>query len=216
MAKQKRDAAKTQAAIIKNAMELFAKRGYEGASLDEVAAASDINKAMIFYYFKNKAGLYEAVMREILETMYKEIQKAKEECSSIKEELRAFVLTHASFAKRYPYFSALMLRELSDGGLHIPQLMFESMKKLFMLLGDILARGQKEGLFCNVLPVAVHFMIIGTINLIVVTAPLRQKAQHEHGVASCGECSIEEISEYIYKKVLLLLEVDCEKNTHNA
>lgn len=212
MAKQKRDAEATRSRIIHNAMELFAKKGFEGVSVDEVALASKINKAMIFYYFKNKAGLYEAVMQGVLEDMYEEIVEADKCCESTLGELKAFIATYASFAKRYPYFPALLLRELSDSGAHLPELMFESMKKLFVLLSAILDKGVKEGLFKDVIPMIVHFMIIGTINLYITTEPLRKRAAEQNALDTCSECDIDEVSEYIYRKVLLLLEVDDEKN----
>ena len=212
MAKQKRDAEATKSKIIQNAMKLFAKKGFDGVSLDEVASASEINKAMIFYYYKNKAGLYEAVMQGVLDAMYDEILKAEKCCDSTLGELRAFITTYALFAKRYPYFPPLFLRELSDSGAHIPGLMFESMKKLFSLLSGILDQGMKEGLFKDVIPMVVHFMIIGSINLYVTTEPLRKKASDEDGLDTCCGCPIEDISEYIYQKILLMLGVEDEKN----
>jgi len=212
MAKQKRDAEATKAKLIKNAMELFAKKGFDGVSVDEVAAASEVNKAMIFYYFKNKAGLYEAVMQGVLDAIYDEIVEADKCCANTLGELKAFIMTYASFAKRYPYFPALLLRELSDSGAHLPELMFESMKKLFVLLSAILDKGVEEGLFKDVIPMIVHFMIIGTINLYVTTEPLRKKAEDEDALDTCSSCEIEEVSEYIYRKILLMLEVDDEKN----
>ncbi len=212
MAKQKRDAAATQLKIIQNAMELFAKKGFEGVSVDEIASASGVNKAMIFYYFKNKAGLYEALMREILDDIYEEIVEADKCCANTLGELKAFIMTYASFAKCYPYFPALLLRELSDSGAHLPELMFESMKKLFVLLSNILDKGVQEGLFKDVIPMIVHFMILGTINLYITTEPLRKRAEDEDGLDTCSSCEIEEVSEYIYRKILLMLEVDDEKN----
>ncbi len=212
MAKQKRDAAATRSKIIQNAMELFAKKGFDGVSVDEVAAASQINKAMIFYYFKNKAGLYEAVMQGVLDAIYEEIVEADKCCDNTLGELKAFIATYASFAKRYPYFPALLLRELSDSGAHLPELMFESMKKLFVLLSGILEKGEREGVFKEVIPMIVHFMIIGTLNLYVTTQSLRKRVYEEDGLDTCCGCEIEEIAEYIYKKILLMLEVDNEKN----
>ena len=210
--KQKRDAVATRSKIIQNAMELFAKKGFDGVSVDEVASASDINKAMIFYYFKNKAGLYEAVMQGVLDAIYEEIIEADKCCENTLGELRAFIATYASFTKRYPHFPALLLRELSDSGAHLPELMFESMKNLFVLLSGILEKGVNEGLFKDVVPMIVHFMIIGTLNLYVTTRPLRERANKEDGLDTCCGCEIEEIAEYIYKKTLLMLEVENEKN----
>ena len=44
----------------------FATRGYAGANMDRIARAARLNKAMIYYHFKNKAELY----REILHDMF--------------------------------------------------------------------------------------------------------------------------------------------------
>ncbi len=70
---QKRDANASKRSIVLHAIKLFSTRGYSGTSMDELAKACDLNKAMIFYYFKNKKGLYEAVMEEILQEIYKAI-----------------------------------------------------------------------------------------------------------------------------------------------
>ena len=59
---QKRDAEASKALIISSAIQLFSQKGYASASMDELAKLCGLNKAMVFYYFKNKKGLYEAVM----------------------------------------------------------------------------------------------------------------------------------------------------------
>ena len=63
---QKRDAEVSKALIINNAKQLFSQKGFASASMDELATMCGLNKAMVFYYFKNKRGLYEAVMTQVL------------------------------------------------------------------------------------------------------------------------------------------------------
>ena len=57
-----RDAETARAAILTAAEEHFARSGFTGARVDEIAAASGYNKSLIFHYFGDKLGLYRAAV----------------------------------------------------------------------------------------------------------------------------------------------------------
>ena len=201
---QKRDAAVSKQLIITNAIKLFSKKGYAGASMDELSKMCHLNKAMVFYYFKNKKGLYESVMQEILEEIYHAVIEENKLHDNPIAELEGFIKTYASFACSHPYLPALLLKELSDSGAVIPEVLFASMRKLFALFSDILKRGGYE----DEIPMVLYFMILGTINLMVTTKPLRQKAQtlDDIEIDTCAGCEIEDISEYVIQKIKLILK----------
>ncbi|RXK85358.1 TetR/AcrR family transcriptional regulator [Filimonas effusa] len=48
--------------IINTAIELFAVKGFEGTSIREIAAAAQVNLAMINYYFGSKEKLFESIV----------------------------------------------------------------------------------------------------------------------------------------------------------
>src|SRR5215470_13917420 len=54
----------TRATILAAAEQIFAKAGQAGARIDEIAATAGVNKALLYYYFKSKGGLYEAVLED--------------------------------------------------------------------------------------------------------------------------------------------------------
>jgi len=54
--------ADTRADILSAARRVFSRRGVDGTSVREVAAAAKVNNAMIYYYFKDKVDLYRAVL----------------------------------------------------------------------------------------------------------------------------------------------------------
>lgn len=208
MAKQKRDAAATKAKILASAVALFSKNGFDATTGDDIAKESGVNKALIYYYFKNKAGLYETVMSSLFDAIYEEVVHSKKCCNSTTAQLRAFIETYAIYAQKHPYLPALLLRELSDSGAHLPDMMFASMRRLFVLLSDILHRGEEEGVFKKSIPMVLHFMIIGTLNLLVTTQSLRVKAVLEDDtVDTCSDCPIETIAEYIFTTIKTALEV---------
>jgi len=208
MQKQKRDAQATQTKILKEARTLFSLKGFDATTTDDIAKSSGVNKALIYYYFKNKAGLYSEVMSGLFDAIYNEVVQARKKCSSIIDELQAFIKTYATYAYEHPYFPSLLLRELSDSGAHLPEMMFKSMRKLFTLLSDILTKGESQKVFHHAIPMVVHFMIIGSLNLMVTTEPLRKKAMElDESVDTCSSCSADEVSTYIFETIKKSLEV---------
>jgi TetR/AcrR family transcriptional regulator len=203
----RRNAEATKTKIIGNAMQLFSKKGFDATTVDDIAGESGVNKALLYYYFKNKSGLYEAVMTQVLDAIHDAVAGASGGHDDPVTELEAFVKTYARYAQEHPYFPALLLRELSDSGAHLPEMMFGKMRRLFALLGDILKRGEVQGIFKPAIPMVVHFMIIGTLNMMVTTAPLRIKAAQNDAVDTCAECSMDEIAEYLYNNIKTMLEV---------
>jgi len=81
------------------------------------------------------------------------------------------------------------------------------MKKLYVLLSDILTKGEKQEVFKPSIPMVIHFMIIGTLNLMVATKPLRVKAAETDGIDTCLDCSADEISAYVFQTIKKSLEV---------
>ncbi|MEW2400660.1 TetR/AcrR family transcriptional regulator [Streptomyces sp. NPDC046862] len=70
-----RDAARTKAEILDVATREFARAGYAGARVDEIAARTRTTKRMIYYYFGGKEQLFTAV----LERAYSVIRQAEQE-----------------------------------------------------------------------------------------------------------------------------------------
>jgi len=206
-----RDSKRTQKSIVDTAMVLFAKNGFDGVSVDLIAKEAGINKAMIYYYFKNKAKLYETVITDILDKIYKKIDNDIKDEKRPKDELKIFIYTFSKFAWENPHLSSLMLAELGNGAKNLPDDMFVGLKKIFALLCDILQRGEKRGCFCNAKPIIVHFMITGAINLFVTTKELRQRVADEFKYDVCNECNIEEFSLYLYNKIVKMLKKEEDK-----
>src|SRR5260370_15591198 len=55
----------SRAAILKAAVAEFAEHGIAGARTDTIARAAHVNKALLYYYFKDKDSLYEAVFDHV-------------------------------------------------------------------------------------------------------------------------------------------------------
>jgi len=63
------DPERTMAGILEVATVEFAEKGLDGARIDEIAAATQTSKRMIYYYFSSKEGLYRAVLEDTYRRM---------------------------------------------------------------------------------------------------------------------------------------------------
>jgi TetR/AcrR family transcriptional regulator len=57
----------TRNAILRAASQEFSQKGFDGASTAEIMDAAQVNTSLLYYYFKSKSGLYEAVMLNAVE-----------------------------------------------------------------------------------------------------------------------------------------------------
>src|SRR6202790_396333 len=55
----------SRAAILQAAVREFADQGIAGARTDAIARAAKVNKALLYYYFKDKEALYGAVLDQV-------------------------------------------------------------------------------------------------------------------------------------------------------
>lgn len=81
-------AQRTRSAVLDTARQLFADRGFAGTSLQDIADAMDVRKANVYYYFKTKAAILEALLDERVSTLESLLESAEAETSSeVRREL---------------------------------------------------------------------------------------------------------------------------------
>lgn len=80
---------KTKQLIQKHALENFVRKGYEGASLHDIAQAIGIQKQSIYSHFKNKDDLFLTVVQQVIG---EEISFLHQFFSNKQEELKTFLM----------------------------------------------------------------------------------------------------------------------------
>jgi len=159
--------------ILKVASKHFSEFGYDRASLDEVAREVGVSKPAIYYHFKDKYALYEAVLCSKFSSLLKQMQSVYE-MQEPKEALKGYVENFGNFLIDNPCFSAMFARELADGTKNIPQSCIKSLSMILKLLSIILIKGEKEGIFGKENPFMIQMMIVSTLINYKTTKKLRE------------------------------------------
>jgi len=66
----------TRRQVLDAALKKFAHRGYEGTSVQDIVAAARVTKPTLYYYFENKAKLYQALVDYAHDERYRLMQQA--------------------------------------------------------------------------------------------------------------------------------------------
>jgi AcrR family transcriptional regulator len=158
----KGDAERSREDILAIATEEFAVNGLSGARVDQIAERTRTSKRMIYYYYGDKEGLYQAV----LEKAYSDI-RTLEESSHLpdlkpREAMRRLIELTFDYDETHPQFISLVSVENIHQARHLAKLktIKDMNASVIRTLADILERGRKEGVFRSDLsPVDVHLLI---------------------------------------------------------
>lgn len=91
-----------QTQLLQIACRFFARYGYKGTSLRDIADEAQITKAALYYHFPNKNSLYERIVLEGLRVLVDEVTAATERAVTAREKLRTFMMTTAEIYLRDP------------------------------------------------------------------------------------------------------------------
>ena len=100
--------------MLEAADRVFARRGYQAASMDEIAAEVGVTKPMLYAYFGSKEGLYLASVQRAGEMLAQRLRDSAE--GGPAERLEAGVHAFFSFVDERRSSWAVLYREASAGG----------------------------------------------------------------------------------------------------
>ncbi|MFH1490880.1 MAG: TetR/AcrR family transcriptional regulator [Pseudomonadota bacterium] len=154
---------KTVRRIFDAAKEIFAEVGFAGARIDEIARRAGVNKATIYYRIGEKRALYAGVLHDVFADTATSISLNLAETDDPVEKLKKYIGNVARTADQNPWVPHIMMRELASGGQNLPDVVAEDFIRILGILRGILQEGVERGLFIDVNPLLVHWMILGPV-----------------------------------------------------
>ncbi|MEQ1909021.1 MAG: TetR/AcrR family transcriptional regulator [Vicinamibacterales bacterium] len=153
----------------------FSERGYAGARVDRIAKRAKVNKAMLYYHFGSKQGLYRTLLRTTFEKIATELQAIAGAGAPPAAGLATAVATLAAFIDQHTYFPAIMLREVAEGGTHLDASTLAALAAVPQAFSSILQPGIDQGVLRRMHPLAAYFMTIAPILMFVASTPVRRQ-----------------------------------------
>jgi len=172
-------AERTRAAILAAAEQQFARRGFVATRLEDVAAAVDLKRAALFYHFKDKQSLYDAVVADAFGSLAARLQSAFSAPDPIPVRIERGVEAWVDTIVARPTLARLILRHAAEADEHATAGIFPAADHFLALGWSLFEQGRKSGEFKPLHddPFHVASAVIGsTVFYVAALAPLLPNA----------------------------------------
>jgi len=164
----------SRAKILAAAEQVFARDGLAGARTDAIAAEAKVNKALLYYYFKSKESLYEAVVEEHMRAFNAKALELLTAPGAAKTILLRYVDMHFDFMSQHRRHAALFQQVMMRGGKPPERLCRKYIVPRSAALRHLLERGQRDGEFRQAEPFHAAISIAALIVFYFSAAPVLQ------------------------------------------
>ena len=132
--------------IVRAAAALFAQKGFDASSIDDIARESGYSRRTIYIYGKSKENLLCLAIAQELRTLREGLRRTQE-ISGFFAQYGAICAELLAFHRRCPLSTSVVRKSaVSDNPLPAEQLILSLGTEINALLADFLAQGQREGL----------------------------------------------------------------------
>jgi len=162
--------------ILRAAMIEFALHGLAGARTADIAKRAGVNIALLFYYFGNKAALYQAAVATVLSSWSVMALRVLGAKKNPRERVNDYVEGHFDFIAEEPMRASLIQGELSRRDPRAVKLILkladEQVQPAFAALSDTIRTGIEDGDFREMDPQHAALSINGLIRSYFTSAPM--------------------------------------------
>ena len=138
---------KTRAKLVDVARQLFAKKGVEDTTMNDIAQASKKGRRTLYTYFKSKEQIYMAVVESELEMLSTQMEKAASKPVSPDKKILELIMTHLDAIKMVVYRNGTLRADLFRDIWRVEAMRKEFDRKETALFRRVLHEGKELNLF---------------------------------------------------------------------
>jgi len=136
--------------IILAAQKLFQHYGVHKTTMEDIARAMGKGKSTLYYYYKSKEEIFDAVVRQEMNDVFDASHRAVDQAESASEKLKAFFATSFMEAKSRANFYKIVREEIALEDLSRANHIIKEMNsKSIMMIDNIFEAGFESGEFCS-------------------------------------------------------------------
>lgn len=176
----------TRTAILEAATSLFARQGLDSTTIKAIGQLAGVNPALLYYYFADKAALYDAVLERLVSQFPARLSQVALTEAAPRDALAAVIRMQAEIFLAEPLLPRLIARELADHeARHAAPVIREHAHRLLHALTSLIRRGQQDGEFrSDIVPELAAVSCLSQLNWYCIAGPAMDLILDRVGVSS--------------------------------
>ena len=103
---------KTKRKIFETSMELFAKKGYDATSIEEITATVGVAKGTLYYHFSSKEGIFNFLVEEGMKLLKNSIDIKTSKLEKATDKIKAIILIQIKVIIKYENLITIVLNQV--------------------------------------------------------------------------------------------------------
>lgn len=189
--------------ILEKAEILFAKKGFEGTTVRDIAQAAEVNLAMISYYFGSKEKLMEALFRERMAEVKFKIEAVVQD-SNIGPFHKLEMLIDQYIIRVFQnqaFYKVMLIEQVQNQNVFILAILRQYKAEVHQLITSVIKEGLSTGEFKNETdPMLLFSTMIGTVLQMVINK------EYYAGISGYKEGTKEDYDEFLKSKLSVYIK----------
>lgn len=149
---------RNQALLLRAAERVFARHGFAGATVADIAREADVPQANLHYYYRTKRDLYRAVLQNILALWLKETDAIVNDANP-SAAIEDYVRAKMRFSYDYPEASRVFANEVLHGAHELGGYLAGDLRTLVLAKSKIMRGWIQRGKMAPLDPTQLFFAI---------------------------------------------------------
>lgn len=103
---------KTKRKIFEISMKLFAEKGYDATSIEEITSTVGVAKGTLYYHFSSKEEIFNFLVEEGMKLLKNSIEIKTQKLDKTMDKLRAIILIEIKVMLKYEDFMTILLSQI--------------------------------------------------------------------------------------------------------
>ena len=162
--------------ILTSATKIIGEKGFQNATIAEIAKEAGIGDATIYEYFKNKEDLLLAIPVETTKDLIAQINDHMMGIKGAFNKLRKFIWWWLNYVENNPGYGVVVLLELKTSKSYVSTDAYQAARNFYQIILDIIKEGQEEeAIKKEINPYLARSLCVGAMEHIIIRWLLKDK-----------------------------------------
>ncbi len=158
------DNIETEEKVLDAARDIFQEKGFSGARMDDIAKAAGVNKALLHYYYRSKANLFDRVFKEAFSQFFEKVMGVLSGDLPLDVKIYKIVDMYSSMLLHNKHLPLFVLSEIRENPDHLIEMIKDKRKDALNNLEQQLQEGYENG---SIIKISASEFFINLVSLTV-------------------------------------------------